>query len=139
MWCDAQRRVVERCDAPKRAALPTVTSISPTRLIDQADVTGREATSRQRYCRSRHLFRSHRKRRDYWNGMHNGRFGVDDTDDQDLAQQSLKPADEAAEGPSPDIAALIRIYEFVERATAEAAARQPDHLEIYPAASGLNR
>jgi hypothetical protein len=34
MWCDAQRRVVERCDAPKRAALPTVMSISPTRLID---------------------------------------------------------------------------------------------------------
>ena len=28
MWCDAQRRVVERCDAPKRAALPTVMSIS---------------------------------------------------------------------------------------------------------------
>jgi hypothetical protein len=24
MWCDAQRRVVERCDAPRRAALPTV-------------------------------------------------------------------------------------------------------------------
>jgi hypothetical protein len=34
MWCDAQRRVVERCDAPRRAALPTVMSISPTRLID---------------------------------------------------------------------------------------------------------
>jgi hypothetical protein len=34
MWRDAQRRVVERCDAPKRAALPTVMSISPTRLID---------------------------------------------------------------------------------------------------------
>jgi transposase-like protein len=34
MWCDAQRRVVERCDAPTRAALPTVMSISPTRLID---------------------------------------------------------------------------------------------------------
>jgi hypothetical protein len=34
MWCDAQRRVVERCDAPgdepRRAALPTVVSISPT-------------------------------------------------------------------------------------------------------------
>jgi hypothetical protein len=26
MWCDAQRRVVERCDAPRRAALPTVMS-----------------------------------------------------------------------------------------------------------------
>jgi len=35
MWCDAQRRVVERCDAPRRAALPTVMSISPTRLINQ--------------------------------------------------------------------------------------------------------
>jgi hypothetical protein len=34
MWCDAQRRVVERCDAPGRAALPTVMSISPTRPID---------------------------------------------------------------------------------------------------------
>jgi hypothetical protein len=29
MWCDAQRRVVERCDAPRRVALPTVMSISP--------------------------------------------------------------------------------------------------------------
>ena len=36
MWCDAQRRVAERCDAPRRAALPTVMSISPTRLIDLA-------------------------------------------------------------------------------------------------------
>jgi len=34
IWCDAQRRVVERCDAPRRAALPTVMSISPTPLID---------------------------------------------------------------------------------------------------------
>lgn len=34
MWCDAQRRVVERCDAPRRAALPTMMSVSPTRLID---------------------------------------------------------------------------------------------------------
>ena len=48
MSCDAQRRVVERCDAPKRAALPTVMSISPTRLIDQPDMAGRGATSRQR-------------------------------------------------------------------------------------------
>ena len=32
--CDAQRRVAERCDAPRRVALPTVMSISPTRLID---------------------------------------------------------------------------------------------------------
>jgi len=38
MWCDAQRRVVERCDAPGRAALPTVKSISPTRLIDYVNV-----------------------------------------------------------------------------------------------------
>jgi hypothetical protein len=34
MGCDAQRRMVERCDAPRRVALPTVMSISPTRLID---------------------------------------------------------------------------------------------------------
>ena len=65
MWCDAQRRVVERCDAPRevprRAALPTVMSISPTRLIDQANMAGRGATSRQHCCRSRHLFRSRRK------------------------------------------------------------------------------
>ena len=69
MWCDAQRRVVERCDAPRRAALPTVMSISPTRLIDQANMAGREATSRQRCCRSRDLFRSRRKSRDCRNGM----------------------------------------------------------------------
>jgi len=36
MWCDAQRRVVERCEAPRRVALQTVMSISPTRLIDYA-------------------------------------------------------------------------------------------------------
>jgi hypothetical protein len=52
MWCDAQRRVVERCDAPRRVALPTVMSISPTRLIDYVRTwRGREATSRQRCCR----------------------------------------------------------------------------------------
>jgi hypothetical protein len=40
MWCDAQRRVVERCDAPRRAALPTVCrqvlrvpSTNPTWLV----------------------------------------------------------------------------------------------------------
>jgi hypothetical protein len=68
MWCDAQRRVVERCDAPRRAALPTVMSISPTRPIDQPNMAGCEATSRQRSCRSRHLFRiaSHRKSHDCW-------------------------------------------------------------------------
>ena len=33
MWCDAQRRVVERCDTPRRAALPAVMLI-PTRPID---------------------------------------------------------------------------------------------------------
>jgi len=38
MWCDALRRMVERCDAPKRAALPTVMSISPTRLIDDPNM-----------------------------------------------------------------------------------------------------
>ena len=57
MWCDARRRVVERYDAAGRAALPTVMSISPTRPIDYAHMAGREATSRQRCCRSRHLFR----------------------------------------------------------------------------------
>ena len=36
MWRDAQRRVVERCDAPRGAALPTMMSISPTRLIGWA-------------------------------------------------------------------------------------------------------
>jgi hypothetical protein len=52
MWCDAQRRVVERCDAPRRVALPTVMSISPTHLIDYAKTwRGREAPSRQRCCR----------------------------------------------------------------------------------------
>jgi hypothetical protein len=30
MWCDAQRRVVERCAAPRRAALAGVMSMSPT-------------------------------------------------------------------------------------------------------------
>jgi hypothetical protein len=44
--------VVERCDAPRRVALPTVMSISPTRLIDYAKTwRDREATSRQRCCR----------------------------------------------------------------------------------------
>jgi hypothetical protein len=38
MWCDAQRRVVERCDAPRRVALPTVMSISPTPLIDDPNM-----------------------------------------------------------------------------------------------------
>ncbi len=38
MWCDAQRRVAERCDAPRRVALPTVMSISPTRLIDHPNM-----------------------------------------------------------------------------------------------------
>jgi hypothetical protein len=52
MWCDAQRRGVERCDAPRRVALPTVMSISPTHLIDCAKTwRGREAPSRQRCCR----------------------------------------------------------------------------------------
>ena len=52
MWCDAQRRVEKHCDAPRRVALPTLMSISPTRLIDYAKTwRGREATSRQRCCR----------------------------------------------------------------------------------------
>jgi len=38
MWCDAQRRVAERCDAPRRVALPAVVSISPTRLIDDPNM-----------------------------------------------------------------------------------------------------
>src|SRR5258706_493179 len=38
MWCDALRRVAERCDAPRRVALPTVMSISPTRLIDDPNM-----------------------------------------------------------------------------------------------------
>ena len=38
MWCDALRRVAERCDAPRRVALPTVMSISPTRLIDHPNM-----------------------------------------------------------------------------------------------------
>jgi hypothetical protein len=38
MWCDAQRRVEERCDAPRRVALPTVMSISPTRLTDDPNM-----------------------------------------------------------------------------------------------------
>jgi hypothetical protein len=40
----------------RRAALPTVMSISPTRPIDYLDMANREATSRQHSCRSRHLF-----------------------------------------------------------------------------------
>ena len=76
MWCDAQRRVVERCDAPRevprRAALPTVMSISPTRLIDQANMAGRGATSRQHCCRSRHLFRSRRKSKRNPDDRHRG-------------------------------------------------------------------
>jgi len=38
MWCDAQRRMAERCDSPRRVALPAVTSISPTRLIDDPNM-----------------------------------------------------------------------------------------------------
>jgi hypothetical protein len=57
IWCDAQRRLVERCDAPGRVALPTLMSISPTRLIDYAKTwRGREATSRQRCCRIVFMF-----------------------------------------------------------------------------------
>jgi hypothetical protein len=38
MCCDAQRRVAKRYDAPRRVALPTVMSISPTRLIDDQNM-----------------------------------------------------------------------------------------------------
>jgi hypothetical protein len=38
MCCDAQRRVEEHYDAPRRVALPTVMSISPTRLIDDPNM-----------------------------------------------------------------------------------------------------
>ena len=38
IWCDAQRRVAERYDAPRRAVLPTMMSISPTRLIDDPNM-----------------------------------------------------------------------------------------------------
>jgi hypothetical protein len=38
MCCDAQRRVAERCDAPRRVALPAVMSISPTHLIDDRNM-----------------------------------------------------------------------------------------------------
>jgi hypothetical protein len=50
-------------------AFPTMVSISPTRLIDYANMAGRDATSRQLCCHSRHLFRSRRKGRDCCNGM----------------------------------------------------------------------
>ena len=50
MCCDAQRRVAARYDAPRRVALPTVISISPTRLIETPTWCSREATSRQRCC-----------------------------------------------------------------------------------------
>jgi hypothetical protein len=67
--CDAQRRVVERCDAPRRAALPTVVSIilrvSSTKLTW---LVARQP-SRQRCCRSCRLFRPRRKSRDCWKGM----------------------------------------------------------------------
>jgi hypothetical protein len=38
MLCDALRRVAERCDAPRRFALPAVMSISPTRPIDNPNM-----------------------------------------------------------------------------------------------------
>jgi hypothetical protein len=38
MCCDAQRRVAERNDAPRRVALPAVMSMSPTRLIDDPNM-----------------------------------------------------------------------------------------------------
>jgi hypothetical protein len=38
MCCDAQRRVAERSDAPRRVTLPAVMSISPTHLIDNPNM-----------------------------------------------------------------------------------------------------
>ena len=38
MCCDAQRRVAEPYDAPRRVALPAVMSTSPTRLIDDSNM-----------------------------------------------------------------------------------------------------
>ena len=69
---DVVRRAASRGGTLRCAeahALPTLMSISPTRLVDYTNMAGREATSRQRCCRSRHLFRSRRKSRDCWNGM----------------------------------------------------------------------
>ena len=56
---DVVRRAASRggTDAPRRVALPTVMSISPTRLIDYTKTwRGREATSRQRCCRIVFIF-----------------------------------------------------------------------------------
>jgi len=69
---DVVRRAASRGETSRCAethALPTVMSISPTPLIDQIDMAGGEATSRQRCCGSRHLFRLRRKTRDCWNGV----------------------------------------------------------------------
>jgi hypothetical protein len=77
---DVVRRAASRGGTLRCAeahALPTLMSISPTRLVDYINMAGREATSRQRCCRSRHLFRSRRKSRDGWNGIG---FGADDYD-----------------------------------------------------------
>jgi hypothetical protein len=57
---DVVRRAASRGGTLRCAeahALPTLMSISPTRLVDYTNMAGREATSRQRCCRSRHLFR----------------------------------------------------------------------------------
>jgi hypothetical protein len=59
-------------------------SISPTRLVDYTNMAGREATSRQRCCRSRHLFRFAPKKprlleRDVTKAVMVG-FGADDYD-----------------------------------------------------------
>jgi hypothetical protein len=48
--CAASRGGKLRC--AEAHALPTMMSISPTRLIDYANMAGREATSRQRCCLS---------------------------------------------------------------------------------------
>jgi hypothetical protein len=69
MWCDAQRRVVERCDAPKRAALPTVMSISPTRLIDQANMAWSRGDFKTALLTWSPSLSIAPKGRDCWNGM----------------------------------------------------------------------
>ena len=78
----ASRGGTLRC--AKAHALPTLMSISPTRLVDYANMAGREATSRQRCCRSRHLFRFAPKKprlleRDVTKAVMVG-FGADDYD-----------------------------------------------------------
>jgi hypothetical protein len=55
MWCDAQRRVVERCDAPRRVAYRDVDKSYASHRLPKT-WRGREATSRQRCCRIVFIF-----------------------------------------------------------------------------------